>query len=174
MTLIKKAKFSPRAFAKLYDLYVDRVYQYFLRRLGDRDLSEDLTSMVWEKVLHKIQTLKSDEDHGFAGWLFAIARNELNQHFRQLKNHPLEALPEMLVDESKKPDDLSREASQAQMLRGCLLKLPDQQRETIELKYFAELRNKEIAIILEVSEKTVASNLSRALKTLEGYLKKLQ
>lgn len=174
MSLISKAKSDPQAFGELYDLYVERIYQYLLRRLQNQSEAEDLSAQVWEKVLTKIHTLKSDAEEGFAAWLFAITRNELNQYFRTKKRNASEELTDIFADESKKPDELMRDESEAQWIQNCLSILPPQQRETVELKYFADLRNKEIALIFNISEKTVASNLSRALKSLQQHLEKLQ
>ncbi len=174
MTLIKRAKSQPDAFVRLYDLYVERIYQYLLRRLQHPQMAEDLCGQVWEKVLKKIGSLRSNEERSFAGWLFSIARNELNQHFRIHKKTSTQELPEGLADESKDPSDLMEDLIEADHLRELLLVLPTKQKEAVELRYFAELRNKEIAVILNISEKTVASNLSRALKTLKSRLEKLQ
>ncbi len=174
MSLIKKAKSNPEAFVELYDRYVQRIYQYLLRRLQNQEESEDLCSAVWEKVLIKIHTLKSNEDEGFVAWLFAITRNELNQFYKNKKKSTSEVLMDIFEDKAKKPDELVVQISEAKMIQSSLLALPPQQRETVELKYFGDLRNKEIALIFEVSEKTVASNLSRALQTLKQNLEKLQ
>jgi len=170
VTLIKRAKSQPEAFIQLYDAYVERIYQYLLRRLGQPEVAEDLSSQVWEKVLKKISSLRSDEELGFASWLFTIARNELNQYFRRHKKEEVYALPEILEDESKGPGDLTRETSNVEVIRQILVVLPKKQREVVEFRYFADLQNKEIAKILKVSEKTVASNLSRGLKTLHERL----
>ena len=174
MSLIKRAKLDPKAFVELYDLYVERLYQYLLRRLQNIQEAEDLSSQVWERVLTKIHTLKSDQEEGFAAWLFTIARNELSQFYKTKKKNTTEELLDVFTDESKKPDELVREISEAKLIHESLHSLPPQQRETIELKYFADLRNKEISVIFEISEKTVASNLSRALQTLKQNLEKLQ
>ena len=62
----------------------------------------------------------------------------------------------------------------AKQIRTLINALPDEQRETLTLRYFSDLRNKEIAKALCVSQKTVASNLSRALQTLRERWKNLQ
>lgn len=173
MSLFKRSKSQPEAFALLYDEYVGATYQYLLRRLQHVENAEDLTSRVWEKVLRKIHTLRNETKEGFCAWLFTIARNELNQHFKHRKKHATQELPEILEDQAKGPVALFRQNAQAQELHRLLAVLPVQQRETVELRYFAELKNKEIAQILGVSQKTVASNLSRALKTLKGRLEKI-
>jgi RNA polymerase sigma factor (sigma-70 family) len=51
-----------------------------------------------------------------------------------------------------------------------LNELPPRQREVILLKYFGNLRNREIGQILELDERTVASHLSRGLGALRRRL----
>lgn len=172
MNLIQRAKSEPEAFIQLYDAYVGRIYQYLLRRVGDVSDAEDLTSQTWEKALLKIHSMRSEDVSGFLAWIFSIARNELKQYFRGGKSKMSDELPEGLEDLSKGPVDLLKDQFDGAFLRDCLSALPKKQRESVELKYFGDLRNKEIALILKISEKTVASNLSRALKSLEEPLKK--
>ncbi len=172
MDLIQRAKIEPEAFVQLYDRYVGRIYQYVLRRVGAIPDAEDLTSQTWEKALLKIHSLRAEDEFGFLAWIFSIARNELNQYFRDGKNRVPDEWPEGFQDLSRGPLDLSKDQFDADFLRHCLAALPEKQRESVELKYFGDLRNKEIALLLGISEKTVASNLSRALKLLEEPLKK--
>ncbi len=174
MSLIQKAKSQPEAFVELYDRYAERIYQYLQRRLHHAPDAEDLSGQVWEKALSKIHTLESDAEEGFLAWLFAIARNELNQHYRSGEKRFSQELPETLADKARGPDCLAEDSLGSQAIREALFRLPPQQRETVELRYFGDLRNKEIALLFGISEKTVASNLSRALQTLSLHLEKLQ
>ena len=72
--LVEAAKKDPSRFAELYELNFDRVYAYIARRVGDRDVAQDLTSDVFHKALASIGSF---EWRGvpFAGWLLRIAAN---------------------------------------------------------------------------------------------------
>ncbi|MGH9537690.1 MAG: RNA polymerase sigma factor, partial [Terriglobales bacterium] len=72
--LVEAAKKDPSRFAELYELNFARVYAYIARRVGDRDVAQDLTSEVFHKALAGIQSF---EWRGvpFAGWLLRIAAN---------------------------------------------------------------------------------------------------
>jgi RNA polymerase sigma-70 factor (ECF subfamily) len=172
MNFIERAKSQPEAFVQLYDAYAGKIYQYLLRRVGVVSDAEDLTSQTWESALLKIHSLRAEDESGFLAWIFSIARNELNQYFRNGKSKVYDELPEILEDEARGPVDLLKDQFDEEFLRNCLAALSKKQRECVELKYFGDLRNKEIALVLNISEKTVASNLSRALKSLEEPLKK--
>jgi DNA-directed RNA polymerase specialized sigma24 family protein len=71
-TLVAEAKRDRQAFAPLYRRYVDRVYRYCDRVLGDRELAEDATSLVFTKALAGLPRCRDD---AFRSWLFAIAHN---------------------------------------------------------------------------------------------------
>lgn len=174
MNLIERAKGDADAFIQLYDKYVERVYQYLLKRARSCQDAEDLSSQVWEKALQKISALKTDEEAGFLAWIFTIARNEVNQYFRKSSITMTDDEPEKYSDSAKSPEELAKQNFDSKLIKQQLECLPKKQRESIELKYFAGLRNKEIALVLKVSEKTVASNLLRGLEFLESSLKKLQ
>lgn len=176
MSLIRRAKTDPHAFAKLYEEHVQAVYRYFVVRLHDTKAAEDLTSQVWEAVLKNIQHLNSDKPTVFRAWLFTISRNCINKYFSEKQNKVLELNEEHEAIRSlePQPNESAEQIEDAKQLRVLIDALPDEQRETLTLRYFSDLRNKEIAKILTVSEKTVASNISRALQTLRDLWKKLQ
>ena len=176
MSLIRHAKTDPHAFTQLYEEHVQAVYRYFMVRLHEQKEAEDLTSHVWEAVLKNIQHLNSDKTVVFRTWLFTIARNALNKYFLEKQKKPLELKEEYeaVCSADPGPDESLQSLQNASELHVLIDALPKEQRETLSLRYFSDLRNKEIAKILTVSEKTVASNLSRALQTLRTLWKKLQ
>ena len=175
MSLIRRAKTDPHAFAKLYEEHVQAVYRYFSSRLHDANVAEDLTSQVWEAVLKNIKHLNSNKTVVFRGWLFTIARNCMNKFFAEKKGAvALEEGHENFASEEPEPKTLAEQSDDAEQIRTLINALPDEQRETLTLRYFSDLRNKEIAKVLCVSQKTVASNLSRALHTLRERYKNLQ
>ncbi len=175
MSLIRRAKTDPHSFAKLYEEHVQAVYRYFASRIVDKKMCEDLTSNVWEAVLKNIKHLNSNKTVVFRAWLFTIARNCMNKYFAEKSEiTELTEEHENFVSEEPLPHQTAEEKESFEEIRVLMDALPDEQRETISLRYLSDLRNKEIAKILCVSEKTVASNLSRALQTLRARFKSLQ
>jgi RNA polymerase sigma-70 factor (ECF subfamily) len=61
------------AFAALYRRYAPRVYDYAVRRLGERAAAEDATQIVFMRMATSLAGCR--DPNAFAGWLFAIARN---------------------------------------------------------------------------------------------------
>ncbi|MFA6024332.1 MAG: RNA polymerase sigma factor [Candidatus Gracilibacteria bacterium] len=177
MSLIHRAKIDPKAFTQLYEEHVQAVYQYFLIRLHTKSEAEDLTSIVWEAVLKNISHLNSNKEVVFRAWLFTIARNALNKYFKEKQNQKVVELDEeknTFKSSERSPNELAEENEDAKQIQILIEALPSEQQETLTLRYFSDLKNKEIAKLLSVSQKTVASNLSRALKTLRDRWKNLQ
>ena len=170
--LIERAKKDPKAFATLYETYADAVYNYCACRCSSQSEAEDLCSETWELALKNIQSLRSNHPVVFKAWLFKIAKSCLSKPSRKLQ--PLSEKEQLIEDSEARPDEAATLKDDAEALRSLVEALPEKQKETVQLHYFSGLRNKEIALLQETSEKTVASNLSRALDTLETWLKKLQ
>ena len=149
-----------------------RVYAYIAYRVGKEQDAEDLTSETFLSVVDHMADFEYRHDGAFAAWIFRIAQNKVNQFFR--RNHrqhdavPLEDLPEIASSELLPDDVLSRKERFA-ILSRLVNQLSPRRQEVIRLKYFAGLRNIEIAALLELDERTVASHLSRALADLQNH-----
>lgn len=163
--LVEAAKKDPSRFAELYELNFARVYAYIARRVGDRDVAQDLTSDVFHKALTSIQSF---EWRGvpFAGWLLRIAAN-------------------MIVDRSKRSgrevsgqDDLPEPATQPNLVeidrQGRLFRLVEQlpadQRRVIGMRFAEEKSIREIATALGRSEGAVKQLQFRALQNLRARM----
>ena len=163
--LVEAAKKDPSRFAELYELNFTRVYAFIARRVGDRDVAQDLTSDVFHKALASIQSF---EWRGvpFAGWLLRIAAN-------------------MIVDRSKRsgrevsgqddlPDPVSQpkleEIDQHARLFRLVEQLPPDQRRVIGMRFAEEKSIREIAHELGRSEGAVKQLQFRALQNLRDQM----
>src|ERR1700690_3173262 len=74
--LVAAAQKDPTRFAELYEVHFEQVYAYIARRVGAREVAEDLTSEVFHKAL---ANLRRFEWRGvpFVGWLLRIAANAI-------------------------------------------------------------------------------------------------
>ena len=52
--LIEQAKTDPEAFGKLYEIYVEKIYNYVYYRIGNQQEAEDLTAKVFHRALNHI------------------------------------------------------------------------------------------------------------------------
>ena len=175
--LIQKAKKDPQAFTELYRAHVAMTYRYAFSRLQNHAETEDIISQTWETILMNIGYLRSDHPIVFKAWIFKILKTTIQKHLKVQKKYqvPLEEYADHIVeDEATLPSNLARKEENKKQLQKIIRTLPSKQQEVVRLRFAADLKNYEIAKIMRISEKTVASNLYRALRTLEKSLKNLQ
>lgn len=167
--IIQVQRGQREAFRPLYRHYLPRVYAYVAYRVASREDAEDLTADIFLNVLRALEGFNYRGRGSFAAYLFRSAHNAVQQHYREQQRNPqalvLDALPEIASTEVNPDDALQRQEAYAH-LRACIDTLPARRQEIVRLRFFAGLRNQEIAEVLHLNEKTVASHLSRALDDL--------
>jgi RNA polymerase sigma-70 factor (ECF subfamily) len=161
---------DPAAFRRLYRHYVPRVFAYVAYRVGTKQDAEDIVADVFVKVLKSISTFEYRGEGSFAAWLFRIAYHEVVQHYRRQGRRqtpiPLDDVPD-LHSPQPSPDAHLLQKERFLRLQAMLHTLSPRRQEIISLRFFGGLQNKEIADVLSLSEKTVASHLCRGLDDLQ-------
>jgi RNA polymerase sigma-70 factor (ECF subfamily) len=173
--LVEQAPHSPQAFEQLYDYYFPKLYAYVSYRVGRARDAEDLTAAVFLKVVEEIDRFEWRHDNAFAAWLFRIAHNSVSNFHRDhgtgdgSDRDPLvlDDLPDIPSD-ALLPADLVERQELFAYLHRLVAGLSPRRREVVSLRYFAGLQNREIALVLGLDERTVASHLSRALDDLQN------
>jgi RNA polymerase sigma-70 factor, ECF subfamily len=164
---IAQAQRDPCAFALLYDRYVDDVYRYCYRRLGDVEEAADMTSLIFARALAALPRY-----HGtgsFRSWLFAIAHNAVIDGQHQVRSWvPLQAGADQ-IDPAPSPEEVALRADAARQVRAVLIQLPQDQRQVVELR-LAGLTNREMAAILGRSVPAIKMLQARALIRLRSLL----
>ena len=164
--LVARAQRDPRAFAALYACYVDAVYRYCYRRLGNRPDAEDATSAIFVRAL---TSLPQYQVGTFCGWLFTIAHHVVTDSFRRARPiRPLTTADDW-VDPDPGPDDLALAAQERSMLGTLLSQLPADQRDVMELR-LSGLRSAEVAGIMGRSPQAVRSLQHRAVTRLRELM----
>ena len=157
--LIEAAQRDSRRFADLYESHFERVYAFVVRRVGDRDEAEDLTSDVFHLALKNIGRF---EWRGipFAAWLYKIASNEIvDRAHRKARQHP--------IDPTDEPQEHCYEEveNRARLFR-MVDKLPSDQRRVIIMRFAEERSIREIAQQLKRTEGAVKQLQFRGLQNL--------
>lgn len=169
--LIEKAKRSSEDFRPLYELYFKLIFLFVLRRIGDRDLTADITSQVFLKALQGIGKY-TDQGVPFSSWLYRIAINEVNMFFRKQKNERFVTIEAEMLTELH--EELTNEFSIEHLkerLTAMLQKLSEAELHLIELRFFERLSFKEIARILTITEVNAKVKVYRTLDKLKKYFK---
>jgi RNA polymerase sigma-70 factor (ECF subfamily) len=183
--LVYQAKDDPEAFGRLYDLNYTAILNYCIRRTGDIELANDITSETFFKALKNISRFEW-RDVSFSAWLYRIAGNEIASYFRKksYKADSLDYLSESQGLEPISPEDLEEEFIEAQeelerhkeflAIREQTGKLHLKYQDVIALRYFTNKSIKDIADILGKPEGTVKSLLHRGLEKLKNQLGKIR
>jgi RNA polymerase sigma-70 factor (ECF subfamily) len=150
----------------LYADQLPRVYNYFRYRVGSGPVAEDLTSLTFEKAWTARHRYRRDLA-AFSTWLMTIARNVATDHYRRRREHaPLEAAEHVAAGED--PQALAVRREQHERLLLLLTALPERDRELVSLKYGADLKNREIARQLRLTETNVGTLLHRIVLKLRA------
>lgn len=169
--LIIRLKYGDeRAFESIYWMYNPHVFHFISSLLYDKSLAEDLTQSVFLKIWEKHETI--DPNQGFDAYLFTIARNLV---YKETENRLLsECITQALSGQVSESDSLMEENIDAESLReyinNLIEQLPPSRKEIFKLSRQQHLSYKEIAERLSISEKTVETQLYRALCFLKQKL----
>jgi RNA polymerase sigma factor (sigma-70 family) len=158
-------------FAHRYREYLSRVLNYVRLRVQDEALAQDLTAVTFERALSRLHTLR--DDAAFGGWLFAIARNAIAEHYRRRQPVvPLERVQDYPASDPSVEGQVLHTEELDQM-RAALALLSEREQEIIRLKFVAGLTNRAIAEVTRLREGNVAVILYRVLRklrrTMEGW-----
>jgi RNA polymerase sigma-70 factor (ECF subfamily) len=149
---IRRAREKPEAFRPIYEKYYKPIFLFVLHRVGDKELTADITSQVFLKALVNLEKYKF-RGLPFSSWLYRIASNECNNHFRQTKRARTVVLEEYHAEhlyEEMFGEEFREELRQRLPL--ILEKLKPDELQLIELRFLEGRQFKEVAEILNITE----------------------
>lgn len=149
---------------ELYETFGQRVYQLAVRIVGAND-AEDLTQQIFLQLFQKMKQFNGESQ--FQTWMFRLASNECLMHLRSGKRQR-EVLQAM--DQPNESMPASAQVDVADLLETALARLEPDLRTVFVLREMENLNYQELSDVLEISEGTVASRLSRARKLLREHL----
>lgn len=170
MVLVEKAKSDEMAFTQLYNFYFLRIYNFINKRVSHRETAEDLVSETFMKAFANLNKYNY-KGLSFGAWLYKIASNLVIDYYRKelkykkedIDDHP--SIPSNLLTDEEIKIKQDKDA-----VEKLLAHLPDREKQIIELKFFAELSNNEIAEIMDITATNVGVLIFRSLKKCQKYL----
>ena len=157
-----------RAYGKIFRICYEDIYDYIIRRVGNRSDAEDLTMQVFAQGLQAVGSYE-ERGHSVKAWLYRIAHNVVVDHFRgQRQSIEIDELPE-IAD----AHDIEREVSAKEELQGLyreVAKLPSAQAEVLILRFIEDRSVAETAMILDKKEVTVRALQFKAIRSLRERL----
>jgi len=170
--MLKLSQGNLEACSVLFERYHVRLYNFFLRSTQNQSLSQDLTQVVFERLLKYKSSYKNGKN--FRSWIYQMARNAQADHFNKRQNR---------VSDFVQPDDTAalikpvssqiEAAENNEQLHRALAKLNPEYREVIVLTKLQKIRGREVAEILECTEGAVKVKVHRAMKELRKQFFKL-
>jgi len=135
--------------------------------------AQDVLQKTYVKVLSG--RARYDGRSVFRTWLFGVIRHTAREHARGHRSQEKRA--ELLAldgasdrPEVERPDERMEKQEQARRLRTALAKLPERQREVLDLVFYQDLTIKEAAAVMEVSIGSARVHYDRGKKRLRKLL----
>lgn len=170
------------AFELLVKTHQDRVFDFCVRMLGDREEAFDLTQEIFLSVHQHLDQFR--QDARLSTWIFRISRNHCLNRLKYLKRRgrgrsdEYGETNELVITESAggsaTPDQHLEQAQARSVVHKAIALLDEEQRTLVVLRDVEGLSYEEIVEITELPEGTVKSRLHRAREKLVGILEKLQ
>ncbi|SOC22556.1 RNA polymerase sigma-70 factor [Ureibacillus xyleni] len=154
-------------FLNMYDQYFNEVYRYVYVKTGNKWDAEDIVSEIFRKCYEKYDAYTIQNQKA---WLFAIARNSIVDYYRKKKGVPVEDL-ELYMTPVPFEDSLEV-ADEMSCLQKSIHYLPEEDQEIINLRYFAELKFKDVATLLNKPDNSIRVKTARITKKLKSLITK--
>ena len=167
---------NTRAFDTLIDRYQEKIFNTILFMVKDSYLAEDLIQEIFIKIIDNIKQKKYAEEGKFLPWALRISHNFCIDHFRKVKRTPtIKTSDDQDIFEVLKFSD---HAADYKMTRNQTHKniqelvdlLPEEQREIIVLRHYANLSFKEIAQMTNCSINTALGRMRYGLINLRKMM----
>lgn len=168
---LKEKSSTEIAFKELVTLYKERLYWHIRNMVKDHEDAHDVLQNTFLKIFKNIKQFKGESQ--LFSWMYRIATNEaitfLNKKSRN-QQITSEELQNQLINNLE--SDVYFEGNDIQLkLQRAIATLPEKQQQVFNMKYFEDLKYREIAEILETSEGALKASYHIAAKKIEQYLK---
>ena len=157
--------------------YKRKVFNYILMIVKEKNLAEDIFQDTFIKVIYTLRTGNYNEEGKFLPWVNRIAHNLIIDHFRKNKRIPI-------VDNGDDYDMFSTiqifdECVETKMItaqihsdiKNLIEYLPEEQKDVLKMRHYAEMSFKEIAEQTNVSINTALGRMRYALINLRKLIK---
>lgn len=169
-----------RALEVLLTRYKDKIFTSIKVLVKDTYLAEDLFQEVFIKIIDTLRANRYNEEGKFLPWAMRIAHNLCIDHIRRVKRTPIVTTNDDsdMFDFINVSEDYSdkaiMKAQRHERVHILLDMLPEDQREIIVLRHFADMSFKEIAEITNISINTALGRVRYALINLRKIIEEKQ
>ena len=173
-------KGNTEAFKTIIERYKERVYTSIYMLVKDKHMAEDLFQDLFIKVIDVLKSGRYNDEGKFSAWLMRVAHNLCMDHFRKIKGKPVIRTSDGydlfdMISFSEPSADYKMATQQTQAtVRKMIDQLPEDQREVIILRHYANMSFKEIAGLAKCSVNTSLGRMRYALINLRKMMKENQ
>lgn len=169
---LKTEETKDQAFKELVSTYKERLYWHIRNIVKSHDDADDVLQNTFIKIYKNIHKFKGESK--LFSWMYRIATNESLTHLTQNSKRgqlTTEAFQQQAINNLKA--DVYFEGDDIQLkLQQAIIKLPYKQQLVFNMKYFEDLKYREMSEILETSEGALKASYHIAVKKIEEYLTK--
>ena len=168
------------ALATIIVRYKDKIYTSIYLLVKDRYLAEDIFQDVFIRVIDTLKSGKYTDEGKFLPWAMRIAHNMCVDHFRKVKRTPViktsddRDIFEVLNFSEPGADQRIMAGQSHDRVRKMVDMLPEDQREVIILRHYADLSFKEIADLTKCSINTALGRMRYGLINLRKLMTEKQ
>jgi RNA polymerase sigma-70 factor (ECF subfamily) len=160
-------------FEEIYKEFFKPIYSYILARVRSDAAAQDIAATAWRKAFEKLDAF--DESRGsIRQWLFGIARNEVNMHYRLYYVKKFLSLTGFEDSPSAAEDnDITQKMiyeDEKRLLLAAMAGLKEKERDILALKFYSGLNNRQIAGAVKISESNAGTIINRSINKLRILL----
>ncbi|WP_339624460.1 RNA polymerase sigma factor [uncultured Winogradskyella sp.] len=158
------------AFRELLKLYKERLYWHIRKIVISHDDADDVLQNTFIKVHRSIDKFKGDSK--LFSWLYRIATNESITHINK-KAKRLQITNEEYQNNTLNnlAADVYFEGDEIQLkLQKAIASLPEKQQLVFNMRYFDNIKYKDMSLILDTSEGALKASYHIAVKKIEAFL----
>lgn len=164
------------ALVHLIERHQSKIFTSIYLMVKDRELAEDLFQETFIRIIENLRKGRYHEEGKFLSWAGRIAHNLMIDHFRREKYNTQSIQPDggdifdnLLIDDENIEKSIIRKEVYSR-LYSCIHQLPDEQKEVLIMRHYADLSFKEIADLTEVSINTALGRMRYALQNLKRLM----
>lgn len=161
------------AFSILFDMYYQKLFHLALYYLKSKELAEESVADVFYIIWKRRQTLGEVMD--IEKYLYISVKNQCLHYIRRqvIPDHdPLSLYTIELIPDINNPESVLMDDEYRELVQNAIDSLPEKCREVFRLVIADNLKNREIAQLLDISEKTVEAHITSAYKRIALSVKK--
>lgn len=170
--LITNPRTRDQGYRQLVSTYKERIYWTVRKMINNHEDTNDLVQEVFIKVYNNIE--KFNQESQLYTWIYRIAVNETLGAIRKSKKMPIVSIDSDMAKELDSQEDSGQmDGDQIEyLLNEAVELLPEKQKVVFNLRYYQEMKYKEMSQVLDTSEGGLKALYHHAVKKVEAHIRK--